>query len=60
MRSTTIMSGPTRFKMLAIVTVIKVSVINVFTLPYRRGEIVFPENEFIGRVATNQIDSRAF
>ena len=38
------MSGPTRFRILAIVTVINFSK-RVFTLQYRFGEIVFPESE---------------
>jgi hypothetical protein len=38
------MSGPTRFRMLAIVTVINFSK-NVFTLQYRFFEIVFPKND---------------
>lgn len=40
------MSGPTRFRMLAIATVIKISIINVFTFQYRFGEVLFPRNEF--------------
>ena len=53
------MSGPTRFRILAIVTVINFSK-HVFTLQYRFGEILFPENQHQRRRATNQIDSAAF
>ena len=41
------MSGPTRFRILAIVTVINFSK-HVFTLQYRFVQIVFPENELQG------------